>query len=279
MSTVEGKVVIVTGATSGIGRGAASELAKAGFSVVLAGRSEDKGVALQDELREQGLQATFVRTDVTNDADLKRLFETTIETYGRLDFLFNNAGTAEWVTLDHEDAARLYDSVYSLNVRSVIRSFFYAVPLLAKSGGGLIVNNSSCASVITAPTLGIYGTSKTAVDAVTRIAAAEFKDRNIKVFSINPYLFESELSLRAAKALGPGESPLTVAAAHNPSGRPGKGGEIGEFLVELFVGRHDGRYESGANIAIDAGKDHFPVAEVLVKAAAMQAAKEEEHGK
>ncbi|KAL6071631.1 Glucose 1-dehydrogenase [Balamuthia mandrillaris] len=271
-TTVDNKVAIVTGATTGIGHGASIQLAKAGFKVVLAGRRQDKGQALEEELRKQGLEATFVQTDVTKEEDLKRLFDTTVAKYGALHLLINNAGTGEWVPLDHADAAKHFDIVYDVNVKSIIRSFFFAVPLLAKNGGGLIINISSVMSVLSSPGSAVYSSSKTAVDAITRVAAAEFKDRNIKVFSINPFAFESELTDKASKQIFGEERVEELAAAFNPSGRAGKGSEIGGFVVELFSGQHDGQYESGANIAIDAGKDHYPVAEVPSRIAAARTA-------
>eukprot|EP00730_Choanoeca_flexa_P007302 TRINITY_DN12309_c0_g2_i2.p1 TRINITY_DN12309_c0_g2~~TRINITY_DN12309_c0_g2_i2.p1 ORF type:complete len:148 (+),score=27.51 TRINITY_DN12309_c0_g2_i2:241-684(+) len=125
--------------------------------------------------------AAFKQTDVSNDSELAELFAFADETYGRVDVVFNNAGVeGGWTTLDDKAAVEHYDFLYNVNVRPVIASFQHAVPLLVKSGGGIIINTSSVVSTLYGPKIGVYASSKSAVDGITRVAAVELAEKNIK---------------------------------------------------------------------------------------------------
>eukprot|EP00730_Choanoeca_flexa_P012028 TRINITY_DN3056_c0_g1_i1.p1 TRINITY_DN3056_c0_g1~~TRINITY_DN3056_c0_g1_i1.p1 ORF type:complete len:283 (+),score=78.88 TRINITY_DN3056_c0_g1_i1:40-849(+) len=265
-------VAIITGATSGIGHACASVFANAGYRVILAGRRSDKGQQLADDLVGKGYTVAFKQTDVSDDTQLAELFAFADKTYGRVDVLFNNAGVeGQGTPLESKNAVDQYDFVYGINVRAIVASFQHAVPLLAKQGG-VIINTSSVMSVLSGPMLAAYISSKSAVDSLSRVAAIELADKNIKVYTINPYVFKSEMSARGADLMT--NSDLDAfARMFNPSGQVGKGSEVGEFLLELIEGKHDDKYQSGANIALDAGKVNFPVSEALAKAAAKQAEK------
>src|SRR5471030_865039 len=143
--TFIGKVAVVTGGTSGIGRASAIAFAKEGVKVVVSGRREAEGAATVEMIENVGGLATFVRCDVTKESDIAALIARTVETYGRLDFAFNNAGIEEPPCLitdrKEEDIRRVLDT----NVMGVIISLKHEIPAILKSGGGAIVNNSSVA--------------------------------------------------------------------------------------------------------------------------------------
>src|SRR6476660_8073230 len=157
-----GKVVLVTGGTSGIGKTTAIEFARAGAKVVLTGRREKEGAQVVAEIKKLGGEAAFIRADVAKDADVKRMVDFTVATYGRLDIAFNNAGV-EWIgPLDQATEAE-YRRIFDINVWGVLNSMRHEIPAMLKSGGGAIVNTSSVAGHIgMAPS--IYTASKHAVE-------------------------------------------------------------------------------------------------------------------
>src|SRR5207244_12735367 len=142
--TFSGKVALVTGGTSGIGKTTAIEFARVGAKVVLTGRREKEGAQVVDEIRKLGGDAAFVRADVTKDADVKAMVDFTVGKYGRLDVAFNNAGL-EWKgPLDQATEAE-YRRVFDINVWGVLNSMRYEIPVMLKNGSGAIVNNSGMA--------------------------------------------------------------------------------------------------------------------------------------
>eukprot|EP00052_Salpingoeca_macrocollata_P009501 m.74893 g.74893 ORF g.74893 m.74893 type:complete len:286 (-) comp17132_c0_seq2:133-990(-) len=266
-----GKVAVVTGATSGIGADSVRVFAQHGLKVVFAGRRKDKGQALQTELQSAGLDVRFKQTDVAKAEELKALFEYAQATYGGVDLVFNNAGIEGTVgPISDPKTLASFDDVFNINVKAVAHSFEHAVPLLNARKGGVIISTSSVTSVLPVPTFSVYAASKAALDHLSRAAAAELASQNIQVYTINPYVFVSEMSARAGESFPGGAD--SMAKSLNPSNKAGTGSEIGEFVLELLAGQHSSQYSSGANIAIDAGKAHFPVAEVPAKAQAKAAA-------
>src|ERR1700745_2550972 len=141
--TFEGKVALVTGGTSGIGKATAIEFARAGAKVVLSGRREKEGANVVAEIQQLGGTAAFIRADVAKDADVKAMVDFTVATYGRLDIAFNNAGV-EWIgPLDQATEAE-YRRIFELNVWGVLNSMRHEIPVMLKNGG-VIVNTSSVA--------------------------------------------------------------------------------------------------------------------------------------
>eukprot|EP00045_Choanoeca_perplexa_P001355 m.19080 g.19080 ORF g.19080 m.19080 type:complete len:284 (+) comp10894_c0_seq1:548-1399(+) len=272
-------VIIITGATSGIGRSAAPTFAKAGYRLILAARRTGRGNELVNELKAQGHEAIFVTTNVGKDDDVKAMIRAAESNYGRLDVIFSNAGY-EGNMLPLSDPALLdtFDDVFNINVRSLMRMLPLAIPLLEKTKG-CIFATSSAGSIVGLPTLGSYAASKAALDAVVRVAAAELASAGIRVFGVNPYVFASEMGARAADIMVPkldgGDSDpdalAKYAAMVNPSQTVGTGDQIASLLLELIAGKHAEVYPSGSNIAVDAGPVHFPLTEVPAKFAAAMA--------
>src|SRR5438045_9695950 len=143
-TTFSGKVALITGGTSGIGKATATAFARAGAKVVLTGRREKEGAQVVAEIKKLGGQAAFVRADVTKDADVKRMVDFTVEKFGRLDIAFNNAGV-EWKgPLDQATEAE-YRRIFDINVWGVLNSMRHEIPAMLTSGGGAIVTTSSVA--------------------------------------------------------------------------------------------------------------------------------------
>ncbi len=195
---IEGSVVIVTGASSGIGRALARRFAEEGAAVVLAARSADKLEALARELRERGGEALAVTTDVTQRDDQERLVATACERYGRLDILVNNAGRGAAGHVADTPAAH-FRALFELNVLGALHAMQAAIPRLKAQGGGLIVNISSGAGRLAVPGLSAYGASKAALDLISNTARAELIADGIGIMTVYPPNTESEA---AANMLG-----------------------------------------------------------------------------
>src|SRR5881275_1601052 len=162
-----GKVALVTGGTSGIGKATAIEFARAGAKVVLTGRREKEGGQVVAEIKKLGGDAAFVRADVAKGADVKAMVDFTVDRFGRLDVAFNNAGV-EWKGPLEQATEAEYRRVFDINVWGVLNSMRHEIPAMLKNGGGAIVNNSSVAGHVGLGEVSIYIASKHAVEGLTK---------------------------------------------------------------------------------------------------------------
>jgi NAD(P)-dependent dehydrogenase (short-subunit alcohol dehydrogenase family) len=246
-SSFENKVILVTGGTSGIGRATAIAFARAGGKVVIAGRRESEGQAVVSEIKAAGGEATFVRTDVAHETEVKALVEQTLATYGRLDAAFNNAGV-EWLGPLTEATEADYRRVFDTNVWSIITSLKYEVPAMLKTGGGSIINTSSVAGHLGFPGASIYAASKHAVEGITRTAALEFAKQGIRVNAVAPAAIETAMADRFVGAEG---EQREVLASMHPIGRMGRVEEIASAV--LFLASDGASFITGESLKIDGG--------------------------
>ena len=179
---LQDKVVIITGATSGIGEATARRFAAEGARLVLAGRSVDKGEALAREL---GGETVFQRTDVMHEADIAALVDKAVERFGRLDCLFNNAGAGERSSVESVTEEQ-FAEVMRLLVGSVVFGMKHAARVMKPQGGGSIINNSSIAAHRINQGGYLYSGAKAAVSHLTRLAGAELGPHGIRVNAISP---------------------------------------------------------------------------------------------
>jgi NAD(P)-dependent dehydrogenase (short-subunit alcohol dehydrogenase family) len=226
----EGKVVLITGGTSGIGKAAALEYAKQGASVVITGRRNAEGQEVVKQIQAASGTAHFVQGDIAVEADVKRMVDETVEKFGRLDVAFNNAGIELFqpITEATEDD---YRKVFDVNVLGVLYSLKYEVPAMLASGGGSIVNTSSIAGQIGFAGAGIYTASKHAVDGITRTAALELSKQGIRVNSVAPGAIITDMTDRAF-GVGESETKQMIASLH-PIGRMGRAEEVAAAVVWL----------------------------------------------
>ena len=244
---LSGKVALVTGGTSGIGKTTAIAFARAGAKVVLTGRREKEGAQVVDEIRKLGGDAAFVRADVAKDADVKAMVDFTVGKYGRLNVAFNNAGV-EWTgPLDQATEAE-YRRVFDINVWGVLNSMRHEIPVMLKNGGGAIVNNSSVAGHVGLGQVSVYIASKHAVEGLTKSVALEFAKQNIRINAVAPGVIATDMLDRFAGKESEMRDSLTSII---PVGRIGAGEEIAAAV--LYLCSDDAKFTTGTSLVVDGG--------------------------
>src|SRR6059058_84482 len=247
MSQFAGKVALVTGGNSGIGRAAAIEFAKQGAKVVVSGRREKEGHEVIAEIKALGGEAIFVKTDVSKESDVKALIEQTLAKFNRLDFAFNNAGVEQLLTPLPEQTEETYDQIMDINVKGVWLSLKHEIPAMLKTGGGAIVNNSSVAGLIGFAMGAVYIASKHAVNGLTKSVALEYAKQNIRVNAVAPGAIETRMFRDFATAP---EVRQMLESAH-PIGRIGRPEEIASTVIWLCS--NDASFVTGQILPIDGG--------------------------
>jgi NAD(P)-dependent dehydrogenase (short-subunit alcohol dehydrogenase family) len=246
--SLQGKVALVTGGTSGIGRETALQLAQAGAKVVLAGRRQEEGHAVVQEIASAGGEAHFVQTDVTQEDQVKRLVDETIQRFGRLDIAFNNAGVEQTGPVT-DFAVEEYRKVFDINVLGVFLSQKYEIPAMLQSGGGSIINTSSILGHIAMPGAAIYNASKHAVEGITKTTALELAGQGIRVNAVAPGAIATDMIDRFAGDEN-SESRKQLAAQH-PMGRLGQAKEVAAAV--LYLASDAASFTTGISLPVDGG--------------------------
>ncbi len=248
MSEWKGKVVAVTGGTSGIGRETAVLFARRGARVVVAGRREVEGEATVDLIRRVAGDGIFVKTDVSRAADVKALIDKTVETYGRLDCAFNNAGIeGSWLPIA-EQTEEDWDRTIDINLKGTWLCLKFEIQqMLRQGGGGVIVNNSSVAGFIGSSGMATYSASKHGVLGLTKAAAIECAKSGIRVNAVCPGVIETPMGDRLF-----GEPDVQKwALGFHPIGRFGKPLEVAEGVV--WMCSNSASFMTGQALVLDGG--------------------------
>ncbi len=249
MTRLSGKVAVVTGAANGIGLACARRLATDGAAVALADIDVQAGEAAAAALRAEGLNTMFVATDVTKREAIDALVKRTIQEFGRLDVMLNNAGVALSASV-LEMSDELFDKVLSVNLRSAfIGTQLAAREMVASVRGGVIINMSSVNARLAIPGLAAYACTKGALNQLTKVAAVELAPHRIRVVAIGPGTILTELARKAVMADDAGRRKIL---ARTPIGRAGEPEEVA--AVASFLASDDASYVTGQTIYPDGGR-------------------------
>lgn len=248
MADFDGKVALVTGGGTGIGRATAIAFAREGARVVIGNRSSEAGEAVVKAIQDAGGEASFLRTDVSSEEDVKALIEHAVATYGRLDVAFNNAGIGGAAGPLADQSSDNYDKVMGINVKGVWMSMKYEIRQMLKTGGGAIVNNSSVGGLLGFAGVSIYSASKHAVMGLTKSAALEYSAHGVRVNAVNPAVIRTPMAEGLAK-MRKGK-PDDFAAMH-PIGRIGEPGEVAEAVLWLCSDKAS--FVTGTATCVDGG--------------------------
>jgi NAD(P)-dependent dehydrogenase (short-subunit alcohol dehydrogenase family) len=257
MGSLENKIAVITGAGRGIGLAGAAAFAREGAKVVIAEIDEEFGQKAEGGLREAGGEATFVRTDCSEPADVKRLMAKTRELYGGLHVLYNNAS----IFLGEDDGPvtelteETWDRLIRVNLDSVFLCSKYAIPLIIASGGGSIINTGSSASVMGIPGCDAYTATKGATVSMTRSMAVEYGPQGVRVNCICPAGVETEMV--KASSLDNPDFDADLFFSRAPLRRLGTPEEIANLAV--FLASNESSYVNGAIVRADGGITIAPI--------------------
>jgi len=255
MGKLDGKITIVTGATSGIGRRTVELFVGEGAKVVATGRREELGRTLEAALGKD--KCVFVKADATQEADVKKVFETCLSKWGRVDCLFNNAGGPAPVGGIETVPVEGFDAAMATLVRSVMLGMKHAAPIMMKQGSGSIINNGSVAARRAGySTSMIYGAAKAAVVHLTVCVSMQLGERNVRVNSISPGgiatgIFAKALGVAPDKADSYAEAAKKMMATMQPIPRAGLTDDIAKAAV--FLASDDSTFINGHDLVVDGG--------------------------
>ena len=230
--SLAGKVIVITGAASGIGRATALICAREGAKVVVADRDRAGGEQTVGMVRDGGGQGSFVAVDVSNEDQVNAMVAHAVQTYGRLDGAFNNAAIGEAITGLLDETNAMYDSMMDVNVRGVWLCLRAQIrQMQAQGGGGAIVSTSSAAGIQGTTKMAIYGATKHAVIGLTKAAALEFARTGLRVNAVCPGVIETPM---LHGVIGQSERLQQGFMASQPNRRFGQPEEIGEAVAWLL---------------------------------------------
>ncbi|XP_050295903.1 3-oxoacyl-[acyl-carrier-protein] reductase FabG-like [Anthonomus grandis grandis] len=247
-----GKVVLITGASSGIGAATAKHFAKLGASLALAGRNKENLQKVAAECPKVGVNKDYLLLtgELTNEGQTKAIFDETINYYGKLDVLVNNAGIGITGTIENTSLEQ-YDRVMNTNVRSLYHLTSLATPHLIKSKGN-IVNVSSVNGIRAFPGVLAYCVSKAAVDQFTRCVALELASKQVRVNAVNPGVTITNLHKRGGLDQAQYEAFLKRSQETHALGRPGEPEEVAKTIA--FLASDDASFITGATLPVDGGR-------------------------
>ena len=248
MPELEGKVAIITGAASGIGRAAVELFAAEGATVVAADVSDEAGQRLADELAAKRSTCTFVHVDVSSESDVEAMVHLALSQFGRLDVLFNNAGVEGEQAPTADATIDNWERVIDINLKGVFLGMKHGIKAMLRTGGGSIVNNASVAGLVGFAGIPAYCASKGGVVQLTRVAALEYATQGIRVNCLCPGIIDTPMVERFTH-----DNPAALEQLKQlePVGRLGRPREVAELA--LFFASDRSSFITGAVIPVDGG--------------------------
>ena len=247
---LEGKVALITGGSLGLGKSTAELFAQEGAKVVITGRTEKTLVEAVESAKNKGLELSYLVSDVSKEEDCREAVQFTLDTYGKIDILFNNAGILG-VGKTHETDLEFWDKVFAINVRGLFMMSKFAIPHMLENGGGAIVNNSSILGLKALPGVAAYNSTKGAVTQLTRSMALDYAQDGIRVNAICPGTIETPMVDGLLDGMPDRGAAEDLFKSFHPMGRFGTADEIAHsvlFLCDDTVG-----FMTGTMLSVDGG--------------------------
>ena len=248
---LKNKVAIITGAGSGQGRAAALIFSREGAKIAVSDWKPELGDETITLVKKAGGEAIFIRTDVSESADVQNLVRTTVTTYGRIDILYNNAGVGFSSPLSMSDVINTpeadWDRVIAINLRSMYLTAKYGIPEMIKSGGGSIINTASIAALIGSEAAHAYTAAKGGMVALSRALAVEFGPKNIRVNCICPGAIDTPMIAPVIDPLKKSGQPFMT----SPIRRLGRPEDIANCA--LYLASDESSFVTGATLVVDGG--------------------------
>jgi NAD(P)-dependent dehydrogenase (short-subunit alcohol dehydrogenase family) len=245
---LRGKVALITGAGSGIGRATAILFAREGAKVVVVDYNEATARETAELIKKSGGEAIFIKADVSNGEEVRKMIDRAVQEYGRLDILYNNAGIEGQQAPTAECPEENFERVISVNLRGVFLGMKYGIQQMLKQGGGVIINTASVAGMVGFAGLPAYCASKGGVIQLTRTAALEYATMNIRINAICPGVIWTPMVERFT---GKREEMIKQFSEIQPVKRMGRPEEVA--ALALFLASEDSSFITGAAITIDGG--------------------------
>jgi len=235
MTTLQGKVALVTGASSGIGRAASLAFAREGARVIVAGRRQKESEETAEAIRKAGGEAVFFKTDVRRPSEIEALIQFVMAHHGHLDCVFNNAGIAGPLAPTTQCTEEDWDETIDTNLKGVWLCMRYQIPAMLANGGGAIVNNASAAGIVGLPMQAAYSASKGGVIQLTRTAALEYARLGIRINAVCPGPIRTPMAASVLAQMGITDSQTETQIWDRliPMSRPGTAEEVAAAAVWL----------------------------------------------
>jgi NAD(P)-dependent dehydrogenase (short-subunit alcohol dehydrogenase family) len=247
---LKGKVALITGGASGIGQATAMLFAREGAAMAIADLDEANGESVVQRIRDAGRQAIYVHCNVSQAIDCKRAVHLTVDEWGGLDILFNNAGIIRRATV-LETSEEEWDRVMAVNVKSIFLMSKYAIPIMEKAGGGVIINTGSGWGLVGGADAASYCASKGAVVNMTRAMAIDHGKQKIRVNCICPGDTDTGMLRNEARQLGIPNTEFLAEAAARPLGRVGTPEDIAQ--AALYLASDAASFVTGTVLVVDGG--------------------------
>jgi len=245
------RVAVITGAGSGIGRASSILFAKEGAKIVVADINDEGARETLKQIEAQGSQAMFIKTDMTRSQEVKKMVDSCLNRFSKIDILFNVAGTPQDNQLIENIDEALFDKVYTVNVKGVFLAIKHVIPVMKSAGKGVILNLASMAGVRARPGTSVYASSKAAVIHLTKAVAVEVASSNIRVNYINPAAVDTPM-LPQFRPQGMDLDEFYQAAAESmPLGRLAKPEEVA--YAALFLASDESALVTGTGIDVNGG--------------------------